>query len=512
MFVLGGRRVFGRVGLSFFCMRAPGFQLIRYIALLALAILLGGPALKAIDIQPMGRGPYAVGTTNMEIDPAFANLSSAEMDAYLTRTRSDGRYLSDILRYRADSVTFTVTVPSDRTLYGAASGTRIDFTAFIAYPTSPDNGRNDYTFPHDNPANAVLERMQGPGERPIFAEPHVRYPLIVASHGGGVHNIHEFGHCSNFASHGYIAAAIAHGDGNFDFNRNELYTLRPLAVKALVDLLLGSEDFGPHIDANRIGVTGHSWGGMTALAVGGAKLFNDPSATTDDRITAIVALEPSIISPTGTIFGASNIAITAIDKPYLHINGTEFIYPTAAVRLVSGSVYSITLPGQPHVFQTASWSDTQNWELVFFGAYLKNDPRLLELLRTADSVEGFNADFQLHASQRLRPRPAPSPVQAFGTSQPPLGVVADQNPSGAAFAVAFPADLSNDSPLRYDLQYYAHEHDAWLTLAAGEVLAEAPFVLDHSPPSGFAWRVLQDPIPPDQNREPRLYRVRVSQP
>lgn len=493
-------------------MRASGFQLLRFVGSLALGILLGGPALKAIDIQPMGRGPYAVGATNMEIDPAFANLSSSAMNAYLTRTRSDGGYLSDILRYRTDSVTFTVTVPSDPALYGAASGTQIDFTAFVAYPTSPDNDRADYVFPHDNPANAVLERMQGPGEKPIFAEPHVRYPLIVASHGGGVHNILEFGHCANFASHGYIAAAIAHGDGIFDFNRSELYTLRPLAVKALLDLLLASEDFGPNIDANRIGVTGHSWGGMTALAVGGAKLFNNPSAPTDDRITAIVSLEPSIASPFGAIFGAGNTALAAIDKPYLHINGTQNTFPTAAVRLVSGSVYSVTLPGQPHVFQTASWSDTLNWELVFFGAYLKNDPRLLELLQTADSVAGFNADFQLHDSQQLRPRPAPSPAQAFGASQPQLGVVAEQGPNDSTFAVAFPTDPSDGSPLRYDLQYYALERDAWLTLAAQELPAEAPFVPDRSLPSGFAWRVLQDPVPLDQNREPRLYRVRVSQP
>ena len=40
-------------------------------------------------------------------------------------------------------------------------------------------------------------------------------------------------------------------------------------TRAVLDSLLESEVFGPRIDAGNIGITGHSMGGFTALALAG---------------------------------------------------------------------------------------------------------------------------------------------------------------------------------------------------------------------------------------------------
>lgn len=51
---------------------------------------------------------------------------------------------------------------------------------------------------------------------------------------------------------------------------------------------------------------------------------------------------------------------------------TSFILP--APKQLSGPTYVVELVNQPHIFEQRSWEDRANWELLFFSAYLKNDP------------------------------------------------------------------------------------------------------------------------------------------
>ncbi len=76
----------------------------------------------------------------------------------------------------------------------------------------------------------------------------------------------------------------------------------------------------------------------------------------------------------------------------------SFILPAA--RQLSGPTYVIELVDQPHVFEGGSWEDRNNWELLFFSAYLKGDPKSLATLKTARSMKGGNEDVQLFDYQQ----------------------------------------------------------------------------------------------------------------
>lgn len=449
----------------------------------------------------------------MEVADAYAGLNQSAMASYLNRAGPGGGYIADILKRPQDSLILSLDVPNIDALYGDSRGQRMRFNGYVVYPTREDNARPNYQFPLSNASDGLFERMQGAGEKPIFHDPHARYPLIVISHGGGAHALFEVSKAKFFASHGYIVACLNHGDGAVDTRRNDLYGLRPLAIKALIDALLADEDFGPRIDARRIGITGHSWGGLTALASMGARIFNHPQAVTDSRITAGIGLEPSITNNFGgnfrQSFGSGNVALTAIDKPYLNINGTQNTLPLPVLDLVSGTVYSVTLPGQPHVFVGSAWLDAQNWELVFFDAHLKDEPAARALLEAAVSVTGYSADFQDFDKQKIRPRSPLSAVAALG-AYPQIPVRMRASSEGVFPQISFPV-ASGTSGLYYDLQYSSDARD-WLTLAADQVAPDAAFLARFELGAGFSWRTLEDPRDADAAAGARLYRVRVSRP
>ena len=60
-------------------------------------------------------------------------------------------------------------------------------------------------------------------------------------------------------------------------------------LEKALDWMLGSADFGPIVDASRIGAAGHSLGGYSVLALaGGWESWRDP------RIQAVLALAPYV--------------------------------------------------------------------------------------------------------------------------------------------------------------------------------------------------------------------------
>jgi predicted dienelactone hydrolase len=130
------------------------------------------------------------------------------------------------------------------------------------------------------------------------------YPLIAFSHSSGGHRRQATFLCTHLASHGYIVVAADH-TGNTTVDAAELAQRvtagddtpiqRETRVQAwiaarvpdlccLLDhLLSGAAGAGPvHIDPQRIGIAGYSFGGWAALAV----------PAVDRRIRALVALAP----------------------------------------------------------------------------------------------------------------------------------------------------------------------------------------------------------------------------
>jgi dienelactone hydrolase len=123
---------------------------------------------------------------------------------------------------------------------------------------------------------------------------HGPRPLIIFSHySGGNRRVSSF-LCTHLASHGYAVAAMDHSevvapelarkDGETKEGRSAridaVIASRVPDVRFLLDHLLARKDF--KIDAERIGLAGHSFGGWTVLAT--------PEVET--RVRSVVAIAP----------------------------------------------------------------------------------------------------------------------------------------------------------------------------------------------------------------------------
>lgn len=122
-----------------------------------------------------------------------------------------------------------------------------------------------------------------------------RRPLIVFSHGLAGHRRQSTFYCTHLASHGYAVIAPDHTGNTFrelmgapmptdglrwaDWMRD-----RPADVRFAIDR---TGELGLDVDGDRVGVTGHSFGGWTAIA----------TVAGEPRVAAVVALAPAISHP-----------------------------------------------------------------------------------------------------------------------------------------------------------------------------------------------------------------------
>jgi predicted dienelactone hydrolase len=107
----------------------------------------------------------------------------------------------------------------------------------------------------------------------------IKRPLTIFSHGRGSNGLYYAWFAEFLAARGYIVATLYHYrantyDATIMYLANKLWQ-RSLDVSLDITFLLKDKIWGPHIDAGRIGVAGHSQGGFTALWIGGAKVNAD---------------------------------------------------------------------------------------------------------------------------------------------------------------------------------------------------------------------------------------------
>lgn len=191
-----------------------------------------------------------------------------------------------------------------RTVIQITSRTGRSRTVDVWYPVSPrTTGRQSIyvgpSFSGLSYPNRSLDRVPVASGRP--------FPLVVYSHGsGGLRFIATF-FTETLASHGFVVIAADHaGDTISDvfagrpatYDRGpQVIASRAADVRMIVngvltrsktrgDLLYGA------VDPTRIGITGHSWGGLTAFAtVSGATLPDGTKIPRDTRFKTIVTMD-----------------------------------------------------------------------------------------------------------------------------------------------------------------------------------------------------------------------------
>jgi predicted dienelactone hydrolase len=200
---------------------------------------------------------------------------------------------------------------------------------------------------------ALADKSAEPSGLPFFTNLHLyrdaapadgSYPLVMFSHGRGSNPLQYAWFGETLAAHGYIVAGLYHYrantyDATIAYLANKLWQ-RPRDLSRAIDFLLDDPTWRPHIDAERIGVAGHSQGGFTSLWIGGAKvdadkylafqkgwknnpqvpahlraeLPLDPSPALDvhdPRIKAAFAMAPGIIEA----FGMDEAGLAAMKTP-----------------------------------------------------------------------------------------------------------------------------------------------------------------------------------------------------
>jgi predicted dienelactone hydrolase len=243
----------------------------------------------------------------------------------------------------------------------------------IWYPTTelgtkfPKNKASDFALKGANPGIIMAIKMafkvdmvelDARYENEAFRDAPVaegKFPLVVFSHGNGGFRMQSVFWCEHLASHGYIVVAPDHtGNAAATVVDNKLILHnskareqsaidRPLDVGFMIDMMgkwnKGADSrFNGRLDMEKIGVGGHSFGGMTSTM----------AADQDDRIDAIVPMAavgrehvntdvPSLIilaTEDGTIGAEGNDRV----REY-YDEGTG---PKVLVEFIDGGHYSFT--------------------------------------------------------------------------------------------------------------------------------------------------------------------------
>jgi predicted dienelactone hydrolase len=163
-------------------------------------------------------------------------------------------------------------------------------------------------------------------------------PLVVFSHYSGGHRRSATFLCTHLASHGYAVAALDHSEvvaaglapraGETPAERSArigaVISSRVPDVRFLLDYLLDGQADGVVLDAGRVGLAGHSFGGWTVLA----------TPESDPRVRAVVAMAPGGSShPTPGVLPLSLTFAWGRDVPVLYLAAEDDVpVPLAGVR------------------------------------------------------------------------------------------------------------------------------------------------------------------------------------
>jgi len=301
------------------------------------------------------------------------------------------RFITSAMADAKASHVIDVKIPEGDPHYGSLAGKTVQVMAYFVYPTTKDNPRPGYTFPYTNTGDNFFTHMHRPGDKPLPAEPGKRLPVIVFSHGYNAHGLWDLDRLKRHAARGYLCVNIFHGDGRFGMGDN--LKLRPIEVRQVIDHLLADPDFGPLVDPERIGVEGASFGGYTLLACLGGRNPEGTHSDHDPRIKAGLGLVPFTSAWWSNPFGKDWAGLSSVKAPYLAVYAGEDknVPPETVLGSIArctGPRMAVCLDGEGHLLSDKAWKDVPTWEMIFWDAWLKDDPVAKSLLEADTSVEG----------------------------------------------------------------------------------------------------------------------------
>ena len=337
--------------------------------------------------------------------------------------RADGsqRRPADLLAEPAYTPTVTVSVPDDRDVFGSSAGRSLSYVVVICHPTSSSNPRPDYALPT---GRSIPHMLRG-GDAPLWPDATTRFPVLLFSHGysGSPISNDYIQAVAVMASFGYVVAAPFHTDATFlnvedlqtvtdvlflatHFEQfNALQALRPLALSATLDLVLGQPQWRDRVDETQVGAFGASMGGESILLMAGARMtttFAQASVPImfDSRLKAAVGYVPyfgEIIFPA---FGRFEEGLDGVTLSYLAIGGTADTTAPLAVTLqgierLAGSRELVAITGVKHEFDVPSTADIFTWTVTYLDAEVRRDPVARAKLLSMTSVAGGGDDHVL---------------------------------------------------------------------------------------------------------------------
>lgn len=253
---------------------------------------------------------------------------------------------------------------------GHRSFTAIDFeranrmlAVDIWYPVDPEDRRDSPRTSYPLAAGIGLDsEVAVDGLRVSAREEQV---LLVFSHGYGGINTQSVGLMETLASHGFIVVSPEHTGNSQSSNEDsfdQAAANRVPDVSFVIDTMfqrsqLAGDPFYNRLDRDKVGVVGHSFGGMTALgmAAGWAGAGPDQRVAAIVPISAVIDAELQSDERSGPNAGFTAGQLGGITVPVLLLGGTDdnsvFIENNgiAFEQLVNApSVYKVDIIGANH--------------------------------------------------------------------------------------------------------------------------------------------------------------------
>ncbi|MCI0749070.1 MAG: hypothetical protein L0Y32_00810 [Nevskiales bacterium] len=251
---------------------------------------------------------------------------------------------------------------------------------------------------------------------PALSEGMGPFPLIPFSHGFGETYETYAQHGKRWAASGYITIVVNHQGTDRDAMKSKRpstdFSLRPADIRFVIDQALSPAQDNPllkgRVDASRIGMSGHSLGSSTSLAMIGLQSAPDPKtgkreSWADPRVKAAIVMSPQI-------GGAAGGGATPLEK-FLDIHSWDNVQKPVLFWIGSRDAGNGKLRDNPMLRQLAydhapspdkheiniinaqhhAWSDTPPWyggdprdphhydwidqaDLAFLDAYVKEIP------------------------------------------------------------------------------------------------------------------------------------------